>query len=267
MHPEIITLGALGAITAGAFGWFFSWYATVGGYGSLVIAIIFALVYISFFTLRMLVTTRPRHAWILIACDLVFFLLSFIGHFSLWLLVVAGITNFWLYSACREGRRTTDNMLRIRLNGLAHGFIKSTFRAMLFLAIASYLSLVNPDRIAVSRTLIATSLEGMINGANRGVIQQIVGRNIAPEESATVIQKITDGVHTATSAFIEKIPPNMRTGLLIGFGVIIFLLASSFITIFIPLIIGFVWGVLQLLLRFNIITIRIEKAEKETIVL
>lgn len=267
MHPEIVTLGVLGAIASGAFGWFFSWYATIGGYDSLVIAVIFALIYLSLLTLRMLMTTRPLYAWICIACDIVLFLLSFIGHFSLWLLVIGGITNAWLYFAWREGRRSVDNMLHIRLRGLTNGFIKSSFRAILFLGIASYLSLINPDRIAISRTLIAGSLEGMINGANRGVIQQIVGRDISPEESATVIQKMTDGVHTATSAFIDKIPPNMKTGLLIGLGVIIFLLASSVINIFLPLVMGFVWGVMQLLLRFKIITIKMEKVDKEVIVL
>ena len=267
MHPEIMAIGALGTIMAGAFGWFFSWYATVGGYGSLVIAIVFALLYISFFTLRMLVTTRPLHAWILIACDLIFFLLPFLGQFSLWLLAIGGITNLWLYLAWREGRRSTDNMMHIQLKGLAHGFIKSTFRAMLFLGIATYLSLVNPERIAISRTLIASSLENIMNGGNRGVIQQIVGRDISPEESAMVIQKITNGIDGGTRAFLAKVPPQAKTGILIGLGVIIFLLASSFVAIFIPLIMGFVWTIFQLLLRLNFITITTEKADKETIVL
>ncbi len=265
MHPEIMAIGALGAITAGAFGWFFSWYATIGGYGSLIIAVIFALLYISFFTLRMLITERSIHAWIFIACDLILFILPFINYFSLWLLIVAGIVNLWLYLAWREGRRATDNMVRIRLRGLAHGFIKSTSRAVLFLGIATYLSLVNPEQIAVSRTLIASSLEGMMNGANRGVIQQIVGRDISPEESATAIQKITDGIDTGVRAFIGEIPPQAKTGILIGLGVIIFLLASSFINIFIPLVMGFVWCVLRLLLKLDFITITTEKADKETI--
>lgn len=265
MHPEIMAIGALGAMTAGAFGWFFSWYATIGGYDSLVIAIIFALLYISFFTLRMLVTTRPLHAWVLIACDLILFLLPFLGHFSLWLLVAAGITNLWLYLAWQGGRHSINNMMRIRLKGLAHGFITSTFRAVLFLGIATYLSLVNPDRIALSRTLIASSLEGMMNGANRGVIQQIVGKDITPEESATVIQKITDGIDRGARAFLDTVPPQAKTGILIGLGVIIFLLASSFVSILTPLVMGFVWCVLQLLLRLNFITITTEKADKETI--
>lgn len=266
MHPEIMAIGALGAITAGAFGWFFSWYATIDGYGSLVIAVIFALLYISLFTLRMLVTPRPLHAYVLIACDLVLFLLPFISHFSLWLLVTAGIVSLWLYLAWREGRRATDNMMRIQLKGLAQGFIKSTFRAVLFLGIATYLSLVNPERIAVSRTLIASSLEGMMNGANRGVIQQIVGKDITPEESAAVIKKITDGIDTGARAFLDNVPPKAKTGILIGLGVIIFLLASSFVSILIPLVMGFVWCVLQLLLKLNFITITTEKADKETIV-
>ena len=180
MHPEIITIGALGTIAAGAFGWFFSWYATIGGYDSLAIAVIFALLYISFFTLRMLVTKNRTHAGMFIACDLVLFVLPFIGHFSPWLTATAVITAIWLFAAWREGRRSTDNMLRIRLKGLTHGFITSTFRAVLFLGIATYLSLVDPSRIAVSRTLIAGSLEGMMSGANRGVIQQIIGRDISP---------------------------------------------------------------------------------------
>jgi hypothetical protein len=158
-------------------------------------------------------------------------------------------------------------MMHIQLKGLAHGFIKSTFRAVLFLGIATYLSLVNPERIAVSRTLIASSLEGMMNGANRGVIQQIVGRDISPEESATVIQKITDGIDVGTRAFLNKVPPQAKTGILIGLGVIIFLLASSFVAILIPVVMGFVWCVLQLLLRLDFITITTEKADKETIVL
>lgn len=266
MHPEILAIGALGTITAGAFGWFFSWYAIIGDYSSLVIAIVCALLYISFFTLRMLVTERKIHAWILIACDLILFLLPFIFHFSFWLLVIGGITNAWLYFAWREGRRSTDNMLRIRLKGLAHGFIASTFRAILFLGIATYLSLVNPEHIALSRTLITNSLQGMMNGANRGVIQQIVGKDITPEESAIVIQKITDGVDKGTRAFLDKIPSEAKTGILIGLGVIIFLLASGLLTLFIPLIIAFVWVIVRLLLRLKFITITIEKAEKETIV-
>ena len=267
MHPEIMAIGALGAVTAGAFGWFFSWYAMLGGSGTLVIAVVFALLYISFLTLRMLVTENRTHAWILIACDLVLFLLPFTHNVSIWLFVAAGIANLWLYAAWRQGRQSISNMLHIRLKELSHGFIKSAFRAVLFLGIATYLSLVDPSRIAVSRTLIASSLEGMMNGANKGIVQQIVGRDITPEESASVIEKIANGIHTGANAFIERIPPNAKTGLLIGIGIIVFLLASSLINLFIPLVMGFVWCVLQLLLRLNFITITTEKADKETIVL
>lgn len=262
-----MAIGAVGALTAGAFGWFFSWYATLGGNGTLAIAALFALLYISFLTLRMLVTERRDHAWILIACDLVLFLLPFIGNLSVWLFAAAGIANFWLYLAWREGRRSTENMLHIRLRELSHGFIKSAFRAVLFLGIATYLSLVDPAHIAVSRARIAESLQSMMSGANRGIIQQIVGRELTPEESAKAIERTAYGVHTAARAFVEKIPPQAKTGLLVGIGVIIFLLASSLINLFIPPVMGFVWCVLQLLLRLNFITITTEKADKETIVL
>ncbi len=263
-----MAIGALGAITAGAFGWFFSWYAMIGGYGSLVIAVIFALLYISFFTLRMLVTDNRIHAGTLIGCDLVLFLLPFIGHFSPWLGAAAGVTAVWLFAAWREGRRSTENMMHIRLKELSHGFVKSTFRAVLFLGIAAYLSLVDPARIAVSRTLIADSLKNMAgNEANRGIIEQIAGRKITPEETAGTIDRIADGMHTAAEAVIGKVPPKAKTGLLIGLGIIIFLLASSLINLLIPLVMGFVWCVLQLLLKLDFITMTTEKADKETIVL
>ncbi len=267
MHPEIMAIGALGAITAGAFGWFFLWYATIGGYGSLVIAVIFALLYISFFTLRMLVTENRIHAGTLIGCDLVLFLLPFIGHFSPWLAATAGIAAVWLFAAWREGRRSTENMVQIRLKELSHGFIKSSFRAVLFLGIASYLSLVNPERIAVSRALIESSLNGMVSGANKGFLQQIVGREITPEESADAVGRIANGMHAAADAVIGKVPQKAKGGILIGVGIVIFLLASGLINLLIPLVMGFVWCVLRLLLRLDFITIRTEKADKETIVL
>ena len=267
MHPEIMAIGALGAITAGAFGWFFSWYATLGGYGSLVIAVVFALLYISFFTLRMLVTENRIHAGTLIGCDLVLFLLPFLGEFSPWLAATAGVTAVWLFAAWREGRSATENMVHIRLKELSHGFIKSAFRAVLFLGIGSYLSLVNPERIAVSQELVSKSLSSMMGNANTGIIQQIIGRPITPEESAGAIERISAGLHTGIDGFVKRVPPKAKTGLLIGLGVIVFLLASSLINILIPLVMGFVWCVLQLLLKLNFITITTEKAEKETIVL
>jgi hypothetical protein len=267
MHPEIMAIGALGAVTAGAFGWFFSWYATLGGYGTLAIAIVFALLYIAFLTLRMLVTERSWHIWILTAADLILFALPFWGHWSVWFFAALGITNLWLFTAWRAGRKSTNNMIHIRLAELSHGFMKSSFRAVLFLGIASYLSLVDPSRIAISKELIAGSLSGVMNGANRGVIQQVVGRDITPEEAASVIEKVTVGIHTGIGAFVEKIPPQAQTGLLIGLGVIVFLLASSLINLFLPFVIGFVWCVLKLLLRLDFITITTEKTDKEIIVL
>jgi|GEM_PF-2519290 len=267
MHPEIMAIGALGAVSAGAFGWFFSWYATFGGTETLVIAIAFALIYISFLTLRMLVTESRTHTWILIVCDLILFFLPFINNLSIWLFVIAGIAHTWLYLAWREGRAQTANMIHIRLKDFSHGFIKSAFRAVLFLGIATYLSFVDPNRIAISRALITTSLNNMMNSANRGVVEQIVGRSITAEESNIIIQTITNSVHTITETFITKIPPKAKTGLVIGLGVIVFLLASSFINLFMPFVMGFVWCVLQLLLKFNFITITTEKTDKETIVL
>ncbi len=267
MHPEIMAIGALGAMTAGAFGWFFSWYATIGGYDSLIIAVVFALLYISFFTLRMLVTENRRQMAGLIACDLVLFLLPFVGNFSPWLAATAGITGIWLFAAWRQGRRQIENMMHIRLKELAYGFIKSTFRAVLFLGIATYLSLVDPKSIAVSRTLIEKSLNNMMSDANKGFMEQIVGREITPEESADAISRIANGIHAAAETVIGKVPPKAKSGILVGVGIVIFLLASSLINILIPLVMGFVWCVLRLLLKLNFITITTEKADKETIVL
>ncbi len=266
MHPEIMAIGALGAMTAGAFGWFFSWYATIGGYDSLAIAVVFALLYISFFTLRMLVTENRAHAWALIGCDLVLFLLPFIGHFSPWLAATGIIAGAWLFAAWRQGRRQTENMVHIRLKELAYGFIKSTFRAVLFLGIATYLSLVDPKSIAVSRTLIENSLSNMMSDANKGFMEQVVGRKITAEESADAISRIASSMHAAAEAVIGKVPPKAKSGILVGVGIVIFLLASSLINLLIPLVMGFVWCVLRLLLKLNFITITTEKADKETIV-
>lgn len=266
MHPEIMAIGALGAMTAGAFGWFFSWYATIGGYDSLAIAVIFALLYISFFTLRMLVTENRTHIASLIACDLVLFLLPFMGHFSPWLAATGGIAGIWLFAAWRQGRAQIENMMHIRIKELTYGFIKSVFRAVLFLGIATYLSLIDPSRIAVSRTLIQNSLSNMMSGANKGFMEQIVGRKITPEESAGVINQVANGVHAAAEAMLGKVPPKARGGILVGIGIILFLLISSFINLLIPLVMGFVWCVLQLLLKLNFITITTEKADKETII-
>ena len=266
MHPEIMAIGALGAMTAGAFGWFFSWYATIGGYDSIVIAVGFALLYILFFPLRLLVTENRPHAGILIGCDLVLFLLPFIGHFSLWLAATAAIAAIWLFAAWRQGRRQTENMVHIRLKDLAYGFVKSTFRAVLFLGIATYLSLVDPKSIAVSRTLIENSLSNIMSSANRGFMEQIVGREITPEESADAISRIASSIEASAEAVIGKVPPKAKSGILVGVGLVIFLLASSLINLLIPLVMGFVWCVLRLLLKLNFITITTEKADKETIV-
>lgn len=266
MHPEIMAIGALGAMTAGAFGWFFSWYATIGGYDSLAIAVVFALLYISFFTLRMLVTENRAHAGALIGCDLVLFLLPFIGHFSPWLAATAGIAAIWLFAAWREGRRQTENMMHIRIKELARGFIKSTFRAVLFLSIATYLSLIDPAGIAVSRTLIENSLNNMMSNVNKGFMEQVVGREITAEESKDAINRIARSIEATAEAVIGKVPPKAKSGILVGVGIVIFLLVSSFINLLIPLVMGFVWCVLRLLLKLNFITITTEKADKETIV-
>ena len=267
MHPEVIAIGTLGIIASGAFGWFFAWYATIGGYSSLIIAIIFALIYLALFTVRILITKKPAHAWTLITGDLVVFLLSFAGHFSLWLVVTGIVTALWLFAAWREGRRSIDNMLRIRLKGFAHGFIKLSFRAVLFLGIASYLSLVNPDRIAVSRALVSETIASAIGSANKSILEQVVGRPISPEESSTAIERVSAGLYTGINALIATVPPQAKTALLVGIGIIVFLLASSLTSVLMPLVMLFVWGVMQLLLHFKIITIKTEKADREVIVL
>lgn len=267
MPSEMIVIGALGVIASGAFGWFFAWFSLVGGYSSLILAIIFALIYLALFTVRMLITKRKEHAGAFIACDILVFLLSFAGHFSLWLAIAGIVTAIWLYTAWHEGRRSTDNMLRIRLKGLAHGFVKSSFRAVLFLGIASYLSLVNPDRIAVSRTFIANSIASTIDTTNQSIIEQVVGRPITAEESSNAIKRVSTGLHAGINALIATVPPQAKTALLVGIGIIVFLLASSLTSVLMPLVMLSVWGVMQLLLRFKIITIKTEKADREVIVL
>lgn len=265
MNHTLNIIAGLGVATSAALGYFFSWFALTNDYRSLVIAAAIALVYIALITLRMLVVRRALLALGFIIADLIVFTASFAYHLSLWLIIGAAIAGIWLFYAWRAGRQSVNNMVVIRIPGLSHGFMKSSLRAILFLCIATYLSLIDPSQLAVSRAFIASSIQTALSGANTNIIQQITGRPIQSEESARIIERAINAFHAAGNHIINRVPPPLKPALLVGLGIIIFLLISNITTLLIPIVTSFVWFCIQLLLRIQFITIKTEKADKETI--
>ena len=252
-------------LTATALGYFFSSFALTNDYPSLVIAAVIALVYIALFTLRMLVINHAGSAAGFIALDCIVFITSFAYHFSLWLFAGAAVAGIWLFHAWRLGKASLKNMVIIRLHDLSNNCVKSSFRAILFLCIAAYLSLVDPTQLAVSRAFIASSIQNTLSGANANIIEHITGRPTKSEEKARIIERAANAVHEAGNQIINRVPPQLKPALLVGLGIIIFLLISSIITVLIPIVMAFVWCFIKLLLKIQFITIKTEKVDKETI--
>lgn len=265
MNYKLNIIAGFGVLTSAALGYFFSWFALTNDYRSLVVSAAIALIYIALITLRMLVTHRASSALGFIILDLVVFTASFAYHLSLWLIISAAIAGIWLFHAWRAGRQSVNNMVIIRLPQLSRGFMASSFRAIVFLCIATYLSLVNPAELAVSRAIISSSIQNAMSRADADFMQKMIGRDIPLEETSSVTEKIITAFHTVSNRFLEYVPPQFKTALLVGLGIIIFLLISSLTTFLIPLIMGFVWCFIQLLLRVGFITIQKERVEKETI--
>lgn len=255
----------VGVLTSAALGYFFSWFALTNDYTALAIAAVIALVYIALVTLRILVVHRALPALGFIILDLIVFTASFAYHLSLWLVIGAAIAGIWLFLAWRAGRQSVNNMVVIRIPALSHGCIKSSFRAIVFLCIATYLSLVNPAELAVSRAVIASSIQTAVSRADANFMQNMIGRDIPPEDTSRVTEKIITAFHTVGNRFLAYVPQQFKTALLVGLGIIIFLLVSSFTTILIPIVISFIWCFIQLLFRAGFITIKTEQVGKETI--
>lgn len=265
MNYKLDIIAGMGVVTSAALGYFFSWFALTNDYHSLIIAAVIALIYIALFTLRMLLIERAGSAAGFIALDLIVFITSFAYHWSLWLFLGAVVAGAWLFLAWCLGRMSLKNMVHIRLASLNSGFIKSSFRAILFLCIATYLSLIDPAQLAVSRVFIASSIQTALSGANTNIIEHITGRPVKSEENAQIIERTINALHAAGNQLIDRVPPQFKLAFLGGLGIIVFLLISSIITFLIPIVTGFVWCFIQLLLRIRFITIKIEKADKETI--
>lgn len=267
MHYKQSIIAGVGVLTSAALGYFFSWFAFTNDYRSLIIAAAIALIYIALVTLRMLVVHRALLALGFIIVDIIVFTASFAHHLSLWLIIGAAIAGVWLFYAWRAGRKTVNNMVVIRIPGLSHSFIKSSLRAILFLCIATYLSLIDPAQLAVSRAFITSSIKTALSGANANIIQQITGRPVKSEEKAQIIERTINAFHTAGNHIINRVPPQLKPALIGGLGIIIFFLISNIIPFLIPLVTSFVWCCIQLLLRIQFITIKKEKADKETIII
>lgn len=256
----------MGIIAAGLFGYFFSGFALTNGYGSLMLAAVCGSMYIALFSLRMLITERVRTAALCIALDMIAFSASFFNNASLWLVVSAALAALWLLSAWRAGRSAINNMVRVKIYNLGAAFIKPSLRAILFLCIASYLSLVNPAHIGVSRAMIASFAQTVNSDYGNALMRQITDQPFTPETTDRAINKATDTVHALFNKIISLVPPNLKTTLLIGMGIILFLLLGSTVSLTIPLVNGLVWLFITLLLRAGFIKIKTEAVNKETIV-
>ncbi len=266
MPYKFAIIAGTGVVAAAAFGYFFSNFALTNGYGFLIIAIICGIMYIALFSLRMLITERTRIAALCIALDMICFAIFFFNNASLWLVASAALAALWLLSAWRAGRNAINNMVRVKIYNLGTIFIKPSLRAILFLSIASYLSLVNPAHIAVSREMIGSLTQTINSDYGNALMQQITDQPLTPETSNTIINKTVDTIQTILNKIINLVPPNLKTALLIGIGIIIFLLLGSTVSLVAPLVNGLVWLFLILLLRADFIKIKIEAVNKETIV-
>ncbi len=266
MHYKFILIAACGAFTAAALGYFFSDFALTNSYASLITASICALMYLALFSLRMLITPRARIAILWIIVDLLLFTASFFNHFSLWLGIAAIIAGAWLFLAWHRGRAAMMNMVRIRLRDLGTSFIKPSLHAIMFLCIASYLSLINPAQFALSRDVIASLTQKTTQQFGNIFIQDSIGKPVTPEMNAQILERATNTIHAMTEKIITRIPPRFKSAALVGLGIIIFLVLGSTTSIFIPVINSIVWFFITLLLRAHFITIKTETTEKETII-
>ncbi len=260
------TIGLLGASTSALFGYFFSSFAIGGDYTALTISGVVALVYLAIVTLRMLVIDAPWQSRTLIVLDLALFTASFVGSISIWFVLACATSGFWQFMAWKSGKKAMNNMVRIRLRDLGPGFVRSSLHAILFLMIATYLSFIDPTRLAVSQTLVRQSVQSVMNGAGKGIFDEIIKQYPAPQADASgFANRVANIIHGAAQKFIDTVPPQARTALLIGLGIILFLLVNSFTGFITPIIVLFLWATISLLLRLNFITIRTEKVDKETI--
>ena len=266
MDYKMAGVGLLGAFASGIFGYFFSSFAIGGDYSALTASCVVALIYLALVTLRMLVIDVPWQSGTLIGLDMAVFAASFVGSLSLWFVLACAIAGSWLFSAWKSGKRAVNNMVRIRLRDLGPGFVRSSLHAILFLGIATYLSLIDPNRLAVPRTFITQSVNKAMSGPGKGIFDELTKQYPAtPGAEAGIAEKTAGMIHGAAQRFIDRIPPEARTALLIGFGIILFLLVNSFTGFVIPLVVLFLWATISLLLRLDFITIRTEKVDKETI--
>lgn len=266
MHYKFALIAACGAFTATAFGYFFSDFALTNSYASLIFAIICALIYLALFSLRMLITERAWIALVWIALDLLLFSISFLNYFSLWLFISAIIAGVWLFFAWHRGRAAITNMIRIRVRDLGISFIKPSLHAIMFLCIASYLSLINPAQFAISRDTIASFTAKTTQQFGNIFIQDSIGKPVTPEMNTQILERATNTIHTMTQKIITRIPPHFKSAALVGLGIIIFLVLGSTTSIFVPVINSIVWLFIALLLRAHFIIIKKETMEKETII-
>ncbi len=260
------TIGLLGAFTSALFGYFFSLFAIGGNYTALIISGVVALVYLTLVTVRMLIIDAPWQSAALIVLDLALFTASFVGSISIWFVLACAITGIWFFIAWKSGKKAVNNMVRVRLRDLGPGFVRSSLHAILFLMIATYLSFIDPTRIAVSQALVRQSVHSVMNGVGKSAFDEILKRYPVPQADAPgLTDRVAGIIHGTAQKLIDTVPPQARTAFLIGLGIILFLLVNSFTGFVIPIVVLFLWGAISLLLRLNFITIRTEKVDKETI--
>lgn len=258
-------IGALGVLTSALMGYFFASFALLNDYKALTIASVLALIYLALVTLRMLVIKKAWQSGALIVLDLGLFAVSFNGHFSPWFMLGIVIAGAWLFSAWKKGGYEVENMVQIRLRELGAGFIRSSLHALLFLLIASYLSLVDPKTIRIPRSLVAESVQSVMTSVGQKFIAKMTSLPQTPETEADLKEKAITAIHAGISKIIDTVPEEARAGLLVGIGIIVFLLVNSLTGLLIPVIVFFLWMVVGLLLRINFITIRTEKVDKEIV--
>lgn len=266
MDYKLSGIGFIGILSSGIAGYFFSSFALLGDYAGLVIACVFALIYLASAAVRVLAIDEKWQAATLIAIDMGVFSASFTSAFSIWFGIALLVCGIWLFSAWQRGRKATDNMVRIRLQDLGSAFIRPALHAILFLAIATYLSLVNPKTITVPRALIAESVRSMMSSMGEGIMEKLTERKLSPEQTEGAIDRAITLIHKAADGIVRQVPEEARTALVIGIGIIAFLLVNSVTGVLIPVIALFLWIAVRLLLRIGFISIRTEKAEKETII-
>lgn len=265
MAYKQILVSGLGTVAAAAFGYVFSGFALTNNYASLIVSIAIGILYLILFSLRMLLVGKKQWAALGIAADLTVFTAAFLENISFWLIVSSLIVALWLFYAWQQGRASLNNMLTIRFSGMRYGFFTSSFRAVLFLGIAAYLSFVTLNAGSVPRGAIASFFTAIPTLTNTSFFQNIAGGPVPPEAFVTASNRIIDGVHAAINSFLGALPPHLQKTLLAGLGIVLFLMvnvATGFIT---PLISACAWGIFQLLLKTGFITIKIEKRDKEII--